>query len=284
MADKSFEEFIISLLMRGVGEKTAKDLFSKNDEKFKQAFTHKSVNPIDNYERLEFVGDSIINCAVACFIEDKFSEVKSVMFLTRLKHVIISKKSLSLIAEGLGFWNHLNISQDTRDKYNALNSNNRHKDVEYLSLLEDVFEAFIGATFSSFKNSEKMKEISTVICIKIINSFLSLLNISLNYKELFDAKTRFKELCDRRGWKFKTCISTTKVIVDGKSRFATATYGYIIDGGQGEEEESKIVLSRIIKPARNDSENDACEEALKILKLYYNIYDPEPNPYTRQNC
>ena len=42
---------------------------------FKRAFTSKMVSPFDNYEQLEFIGDTIMNDAVALFIFNKYDMI-----------------------------------------------------------------------------------------------------------------------------------------------------------------------------------------------------------------
>lgn len=105
-------------------------------------FTHKSVS-LDNYEKLEFLGDSILHSQVIQMIMEKFPNY-TVGQLNQLKQDLCSNKNLSRI----GIW--LNL-----DKYIRINfedweiKNNKQDDVPTIryKIRADVFEALVAAIF-----------------------------------------------------------------------------------------------------------------------------------------
>ena len=62
-------------------------------------------------------------------------------------------------------------------------------------LLEDVFEAFFGATECILDNHFQIGAGYTA-CYAMIERFMHTIPISLKYKDLYDSKTRLKELFD----------------------------------------------------------------------------------------
>jgi ribonuclease-3 len=104
---KSSEEKALRLSLKSILGYSVKDIAL-----FKTAFTHRSVNtknkfgkPI-NFERLEFLGDSVIDTVVAShlygeLLHDNEGE------LTRMKSKIVSRDKLNIIGKKLGLFEHL---------------------------------------------------------------------------------------------------------------------------------------------------------------------------------
>lgn len=112
----------------------------RNVAYYQQALLHKSAvkiyNASQSYERLEFIGDSVLNLIVAKDLFDKYpSEDEG--FMTKLRTRIVSGKCLSLIASKMGLQNHIRMNEKAmRQKWN-----------ENKRILEDTFEALIGAIY-----------------------------------------------------------------------------------------------------------------------------------------
>jgi dsRNA-specific ribonuclease len=104
---------------------------------YERAFTHKSYDVINNYEFLEFIGDGTVNNCTKWYISRKFNEYDLTAApqepLSRLMITIVQNKTLADIANKLGFWTFLRSSMLQRQS-------------DMKDMLEDVFEAFIGAT------------------------------------------------------------------------------------------------------------------------------------------
>jgi ribonuclease III len=99
------------------------------------AVTHRSAGGEHN-ERLEFLGDSILNCAVARLLYDAHPEVDEGA-LSRLRATLVSGESLAQIAAGLGLSEHLRLGSG------ELKSGGFRR----ASILADALEAILGAIF-----------------------------------------------------------------------------------------------------------------------------------------
>lgn len=105
---------------------------------YKQAFVHKSAETPErpSLERLEFLGDSVINLVVTKYLFDAFAQ-NNEGFMTKMRTRLVSGKTLSAFAQKLALHRFLVLS----DKYSYL----RHSE----KVLEDAFEAMVGAMYLS---------------------------------------------------------------------------------------------------------------------------------------
>lgn len=101
----------------------------------RRALTHRSYGTANN-ERLEFLGDSVVNCAVALELYRKFPQL-SEGDLSRLRASLVSQPSLLAIAQSFGFGDQLLLGEG------ELKSGGCRRP----SILADAVEAVIGATF-----------------------------------------------------------------------------------------------------------------------------------------
>lgn len=107
----------------------------RNAELLRQALTHRSHSATHN-ERLEFLGDSVLNCAVAALLFQRFSKLDE-GDLSRVRANLVKQQSLYEIAQAL------NISDGLRLGEGELRSGGFRRP----SILADAFEAIIGAVF-----------------------------------------------------------------------------------------------------------------------------------------
>lgn len=107
---------------------------------------------------------------------------EGVKIVARLRINYGAKQCFSEIARQLGFWKFISATNEIR----------QHK---MKSLLEDVFEAFLGATEMIMDNRKRIG-VGYAIVYEILASIFDEMDISLKYKDLYDAKTRLKELID----------------------------------------------------------------------------------------
>lgn len=107
----------------------------RNAELLRQALTHRSHSPTHN-ERLEFLGDSVLNCAVAALLFQRFSKLDE-GDLSRVRANLVKQQSLYEIAQAL------NISEGLRLGEGELRSGGFRRP----SILADTLEAVLGAVF-----------------------------------------------------------------------------------------------------------------------------------------
>lgn len=100
-----------------------------------RALTHRS-SGAQNYERLEFLGDSILNFLVADVLYDRFPGL-SEGELTRLRATLVRRETLATLARGLGLGDLLELGGG------ELKSGGFDRD----SILADALEAVFGAVY-----------------------------------------------------------------------------------------------------------------------------------------
>lgn len=100
-----------------------------------QALTHRSHSSVHN-ERLEFLGDSILNCVVASILYDRYLEIDE-GDLSRLRANLVKQQSLFEIAQKL------ELSQFLRLGEGELKSGGFRRP----SILADTLEALLGAIY-----------------------------------------------------------------------------------------------------------------------------------------
>ena len=100
-----------------------------------QALTHRSHSSLHN-ERLEFLGDSILNCVVASLLFDRYNKIDE-GDLSRLRANLVKQQSLFEIAQKL------ELSQFLRLGEGELKSGGFRRP----SILADTLEALLGAIF-----------------------------------------------------------------------------------------------------------------------------------------
>lgn len=100
-----------------------------------QALTHRSHSSLHN-ERLEFLGDSILNCVVASLLFDRYSKIDE-GDLSRLRANLVKQQSLYEIAQRLELSHFLRLGEG------ELKSGGFRRP----SILADTLEALFGAIF-----------------------------------------------------------------------------------------------------------------------------------------
>lgn len=103
---------------------------------FKEALTHKSISNkkegLNSNERLEFLGDTILDAVVAEFLFSKFPE-EDEGYLTKLKAKIVSRKTLGSIGSDMQLREFIHYQKGRSVKVETLEGN--------------AFEAIIGAIY-----------------------------------------------------------------------------------------------------------------------------------------
>jgi ribonuclease-3 len=100
-----------------------------------QALTHRSFGTPHN-ERLEFLGDALLNCAVATVLYERFPDLPE-GDLSRLRAALVNQAALSEVALELGLGERLRLGEG------ELKSGGFRRP----SILADALEALLGAVF-----------------------------------------------------------------------------------------------------------------------------------------
>src|ERR1035437_2761400 len=107
----------------------------KDTALLQQALTHRSHGSLHN-ERLEFLGDSILNCVVASLLFDRYSKIDE-GDLSRLRANLVKQQSLYEIAQRMELYQFLRLGEG------ELKSGGFRRP----SILADTLEALFGAIF-----------------------------------------------------------------------------------------------------------------------------------------
>ena len=161
-----------------------------------QALTHRSFGS-PNYERLEFLGDSVLGCAITELIFQKHPELPEGK-LSRIRAGLIREESLARIARELGIAEFLRLHENTA----------KNKGAERPSILADALEAIYGAVFLD-KGYGAARDVIT----KTFGTALSQLDPSADER---DPKTRLQEYLHskQRGAPQYRVVSTSGVTQD----------------------------------------------------------------------
>ena len=133
------------------------------------------------YERLEFLGDAVLGMVIAEYLWERYPD-QDEGFLTRTRSDIVRKETLAEFSKGLNLSRYVLISQHVEQVTGRNNMN----------ILEDTFEAFLGAIYKDLG-------ITTVknFIINLIEIELDMTEIILNDKNYKDILLRFYQ---KRGW------------------------------------------------------------------------------------
>lgn len=158
---------------------------SFNDGKlFEKAITHRSwvnenQNTDGNNERLEFLGDAVLEFVVSDYLFREFPD-KEEGFLTALRANIVNTQNLAVLASNMELGTILKLSRGEEQ------GNGRENE----SLLADTVEAVIGAIYidQGFENAKSF----------ILTNLLSDMDKKLE-EPLKDAKSRLQEVVQSKG-------------------------------------------------------------------------------------
>jgi ribonuclease-3 len=144
-----------------------------------EALTHRSRGPI-NYERLEFLGDSVLNLVISSRLFELKPDAPE-GDLSRMRARLVRGESLTDIASGLGLGKELNLGEGEM----------KSGGFRRASILADAFEALLGAVF--------LDGGYTTCRNVILDLFDPLIERLPDAEELKDAKTRLQEWLQGRG-------------------------------------------------------------------------------------
>ena len=114
------------------------DYSFRNKQLVEQAFTHKSINnsPRFNYERLEFLGDSVLDIVISRELMREFPDGDEGL-LTQRRAALVQKPFLANIGRLLNLMDYLKIEQNIDLTINKIADKQ----------LANIFEALIGAIY-----------------------------------------------------------------------------------------------------------------------------------------
>ncbi len=162
----------------------------KNDKYIKLALTHSSYSS-ENYERLEFLGDSILDFVVAKYFFDNTDQSEG--NLTKLRSHFVSADNLSVVFDNLNVSNLVLLGKSCKELTKSIKC--------------DMFEAIVAAVYLD-SNLE--------VCEKFILNNIFIENI--NQIELLDSKSKLQE------WAQANKMSVTYTLIEQKGESHNPTF------------------------------------------------------------
>ena len=211
------------------------DIKPKSDKIYKTAFSHSSYvnenNLKSDYERLEFLGDAVLELISSDYLYNNLDIEEGDM--TKLRASYVCEDACFKYASDLGFSNYIMVGHGEEK------DGGRFKKV----ILADIFEAFIGALYLD-QGFNKTKE----IVLKILVPYIENPNISFfsDYKSVLQDYTQ----TDRRSLKY---ILTNEEGPAHDKKFTTVVMIDDIKFGTG------------IGSSKKESEQEAARDALTRL-------------------
>ena len=140
-----------------------------------------------NNETLEFLGDAVLSAVVARYLFERYYDEHE-GFLTKMRSKLVNGEMLGILARKLGFGELIIISRHIEDKCNGRTNPN---------ILEDSFEAFIGAMYLDFNevdNYNLLDNFYTGIGFQVCEKFLiNVYEDLVNFTDLIMTNTNYKE-------------------------------------------------------------------------------------------
>ncbi len=116
------------------------DNLTVNWELLDLALTHPTISRENNYQQLEFVGDSVVRLVAAEVLLETYPN-ELVGEFAAIRSILVSDRTLAEFAEGYGL-----------DRYLLMSESVAQDKIGRVSWLADAFEAVLGALYLSTKN------------------------------------------------------------------------------------------------------------------------------------
>ncbi|MDN6838091.1 MAG: ribonuclease III, partial [Staphylococcus equorum] len=216
------------------------DLNIKQIELYQQAFSHSSfindfnMNRLEHNERLEFLGDAVLELTVSRYLFDKYPELPEGN-LTKMRATIVCEPSLVIFAKKIQI-NELILLGKGEEK-----TGGRTRP----SLVSDAFEAFVGALYLDQGLESVWKFAEQIIFPYVEDEELD---------GVVDFKTQFQEFVHRQN---KGDVTYRLINEEGPAHHRLFTSEVILENAAVAEGKGKT---------KKESEQKAAESAYKSMK------------------
>jgi len=207
----------------------------KRDDLITEALTHKSYKKSYNNERLEFLGDAVLDLIVGEYLFQKFPKEDEGL-LSKIRASLVNEKGFTLLATNLNLGEALLISLAEE------NNEGRTKP----SLLSNAFEAVIGAIYL-----ESGLEVTAKIAIMLIEDAYETIDLNSLSK---DFKTTLQELTQADFGETPNYKLVRAFGPDHKKEFEIAV-----------ELQNRVIATALGK-SKKEAQQRAAELALRTLK------------------
>lgn len=202
---------------------------------FELAITHPSCNAENNtkhhdYERLEFVGDSVIGFVSADLIFKTHPEMDQGL-MSKLRSYLVCSKALANYSRKLGVFDHVKIGHSiSRDQLYKSDK-----------ILEDIFEALIGALYLDSGIQAAYRAIKNILYEDIVKTGID---------AIVDSKTRLQEEIQAE---HRDAVKYVLIKEEGPAHDRTFTVEVTFNG---------LILGRGVGKSKKQAEEAAAKDAL----------------------
>jgi len=262
-----------------------KGLKYKNINLYRVAFVHKSYCTMKNidfnksnincpsdclplqdvsYERLEFLGDSLLGMIVANYLYSRFPD-QNEGFLSKIRTKLVNGKMLGYLSDKIGFPKFAIISKQVEDS----NGRNNYK------IMEDIFEAFIGALYLDYQSEEdevilpkniKLSPMTGVGYYVVESWLIYIIENYIDFSELIRVKNNYKDMLTSHMQNYLQDIPQFKEI-SVSTRDNYKIFNYCVKDRNG------TIISTSTGKSKKEAENNAALEALKYYNINVNEYN-----------
>lgn len=257
------------------------DITYNNINLYRTAFIHKSYCTMKNadfatgnmncpkdciplqdmsYERLEFLGDAILNMVVANYLYFRFPD-QNEGFLSKIRTRIVNGKMLGFLSNEIGFHNFAIISKQVEEA----NGRNNYK------IMEDIFEAFIGALYTDFQCQDDKITLPKKIKLTPLSGagyyiaekwIIYIIENYIDFSELIMQKTNYKDMLV--SYMQHSIQDTPKFCELGiTTKDSVKIFSYSV------KNRSNDTIATATGFTKRDAENNVSKEAL----IYYGVID-----------
>ena len=144
-----------------------------------------------SYERLEFLGDSILGMIVAGYLYERFPD-QNEGFLSKIRTKLVNGKMLGNLSNKVGFPKFAILSKQVEEAHGR----NNYK------IMEDIFEAFLGALYLDFQTQHDIVDLPNGLVVAtqgtgyfIVQKWIVfIIENYIDFSDLIVSKTNFKDL------------------------------------------------------------------------------------------
>ena len=208
----------------------------------------------DDYERLEFLGDAVVSIVVAKYLFERFPD-ENEGFLTKMRTKLVNGEMLGFLANKLEFGKFAIMSRHIEDKCKGRTSQH---------ILEDMFEAFVGAMFLDFNeidNYNLLDNFYSGIGFQICEKFIiHVIEEFVDFSELILKNNNYKEMLTKYfNETYQSSINFSEPSVEGGLNDRLYTVD-VLDA-------NNIVMGTGVGKSKKKAEQYACKDTLINLKI-----------------
>ena len=233
-----------------------KPVIEKQLEKYKNMILAENPGYMDlqekSYERLEFLGDSVVGLVTVSYLFSRFFD-QSEHIMTTLKHRLVNTSALCSFAEYLNLGQFLIWSKPLYDK---------HKGKPPSNILEDIFEAFMGALFEDINNRDDIDITGYDICQEFL---VTIFEEEVDFENLILNDNNYKNQLQHY---YQYNFQTTPIYKDMKveQQGHKKLYTVAVINAQGD------IFATGSDQDKKQAEQNAAKNALQKYKVYSLTY------------